>query len=74
MTTYTQEQLTEARLALHQRSLGLQVVSVKYDGREVDYNQVSLTDLDMYVDRIERAIGGASAPRRTTFVAGRGFR
>lgn len=71
---YTQEQLDEAREALRLRRLGQQPVSVKYDGREVVYNSVSILELERYVSTIERSLAGSSGGRFTVYTSTRGLR
>ena len=65
-----QTRLTEAEGALHALSMGQRVVEVWHDGRKIRYDTSSKSDLQGYIDSLNRAIAdiGASAestlPRR----------
>lgn len=64
---YTLEMLLEARKALHDLLLGKAVVSVSKDGRQVQFNQTTISDLRNYINEIEMFIG---LPSRRTGPAG----
>lgn len=60
---YTLEMLQEARKALHQLLLGQQVVSVSKNGRQVQFNQASISGLRNYIIEIETGLGIKSGRR-----------
>ena len=58
-----QEQLDEARSALHQLRIGAAAVSVGYGDARTEYTPASLTDLKVYVAQLEAKIAGARRAR-----------
>ncbi len=65
----TQQQLTEARDALHALMTGKAVVSVTFNGRTVQYSKAEISALESYIARLERELAGAKPRRnRITYV------
>lgn len=53
-----QEQLDQARSALHKLRIGKAVVSIKSgDGKELSYSQANIADLKAYIQELEDKIG-----------------
>lgn len=59
----TQQQLDEARAALHQLQIGKQVVRIQKEGRQVEYTPTKISALREYVKELEIALG-VGAQRR----------
>ena len=60
----TQQQLTEAELALHQLITGRSVVSVSVDGVTTQYTQASIESLRSYVSSLKSELGVTRTNRR----------
>ena len=60
----TQDQLTEARQALHRLLTGTQTVSIQRDGKKVEFAQTNRSDLERYISQLEAQIGAGSGRRR----------
>ena len=67
--------IAEAEDARHRLSLGESVVEVWRDGRRVQYSEVSLPQLDAYIERLkgelvtaQAAAGSAPPPRRRSAI------
>jgi len=59
------QKLQEAELAYHQLQTGTMVVSVKKDGREVEFNRANIHRLKAYIDTLRLEAGvGANNRRR----------
>ncbi|AVO51222.1 gpW family head-tail joining protein [Ectopseudomonas mendocina] len=60
----TQQQLNEAREALHLLVTGKSTVSVQRDGKVVWFQQTNRRDLENYIAQLEAQLGGGSQGRR----------
>lgn len=60
----TQQQLNEAREALHLLVTGKSTVSVQRDGKIVWFQQANRRDLENYIAQLEAQLGGGSQGRR----------
>ncbi|RIA22656.1 gpW protein [Ectopseudomonas oleovorans] len=60
----TQQQLNEAREALHLLVTGKSTVSVQRDGKIVWFQQTNRRDLENYIAQLEAQLGGGSQGRR----------
>lgn len=52
--------LTDARNALHQLSIGKQVVEIVVDGYVTKYGRANIADLRAYISQLEDQIAGTS--------------
>jgi hypothetical protein len=59
----TQQQLTEARGALHRLIIGESMVSLQRDGKRVEFAQANRSDLERYIAHLEAQLG-VGQPRR----------
>lgn len=59
----TQQQLTEARSALHRLIIGESMVSLQRDGKRVEFAQANRGDLERYIAQLEGQLG-LGQPRR----------
>lgn len=59
----TQQDLEEAKEALHKLMTGKQVVSVQKDGRTVTFTSASLSELRSYISNMESQLGLQSRRR-----------
>jgi len=59
----TEQQLTEARAALHKLLTGRSVVSVQIDGVTTQYSQANLPALKSYIESLESDLGVKSTRR-----------
>lgn len=59
----TQQQLTEARSALHRLIIGESMVSLQRDGKRVEFAQANRGDLERYIAHLESQLG-VGQPRR----------
>ncbi|MCV6589693.1 MAG: gpW family protein [Marinobacterium sp.] len=64
MTTILQQQLDEARQALHQLNIGQGVVSIQRDGRKVDFRPADRSQLQSYIGELEAKLNPRGAGRR----------
>jgi len=60
----TQEQLNEARIALHQLLTGQAMVSITRDGKKVDFSPANRGDLERYIAQLHAQVSGAAPLRR----------
>lgn len=60
----TQDQLTEARQALHRLLTGTQTVSIQRDGKRVEFAQTNRSDLERYINQLEVQQGAGNSRRR----------
>jgi predicted house-cleaning NTP pyrophosphatase (Maf/HAM1 superfamily) len=60
----TQDQLTEARAALHRLITGTSTVSIQRDGKRVEFAQTNRSDLERYIDQLEVQTGAGLGRRR----------
>lgn len=60
----TQDQLQEARQALHRLLTGTSTVSIQRDGKRVEFAQIQRADLERYINQLEATAGGGGARRR----------
>jgi hypothetical protein len=58
----TQQQLTEARNALHQLMTGTKAVKVQKDGRSVEFTPINISALRQYINQLEQTV--TSSKRR----------
>ena len=59
-----QEQLNEARTALHQLLTGQAMVSITRDGKRIDLSPANRSDLERYIGHLEAQSGQGGARRR----------
>lgn len=52
----TQQQLDEARTALHQLMTGTKAVKVQKDGRSVEYTPININALRQYIQQLEQTV------------------
>jgi len=60
----TQQQLTEARDALHQLMTGKKAVKVQKDGRSVEYTPININQLRQYIQQLEQTLSTTATRRR----------
>ncbi|PPC77929.1 phage tail protein [Pokkaliibacter plantistimulans] len=65
----TQQQLIEARDALHKLRTGRQAVRVQKDGRLVEYAPADRKDLEKYVQQLEQELSGGRGRRPAGVIA-----
>ncbi|MCV6612009.1 MAG: gpW family protein [Amphritea sp.] len=53
----TQQQLTEARDALHQLIVGKKAVKIQKEGRMVEFTPTTRRDLEQYIKQLEIELG-----------------
>ncbi|MCV6590777.1 MAG: gpW family protein [Marinobacterium sp.] len=53
----TQQQLDEARQALHRLRIGKQAVKVQREGKLVEYTPADASALEQYIKQLELALG-----------------
>lgn len=56
-------QLNEARAARHKLMTGTTVVRVSKDGMSVDYTRANLSELNYYIEQLERVVDGSGRRR-----------
>ena len=56
-------QLNEARTARHKLMTGTAVVSVNKDGMSVSYTRANLSELNYYIEQLERVVEGSGRRR-----------
>lgn len=59
-----QQQLAEARSALHQLLTGQAMVSITRDGKKIDFSPANRHDLEKYVNSLEGQLGVGAGRRR----------
>jgi len=59
-----QDQLSEARDALHRLLTGTSTVSIQRDGKKVDFAAANRGDLERYINQLEVQLGAGSPRRR----------
>ena len=52
----TQQQLDEAKSALHQLMTGKKAVKVQKDGRSVEYTPINISALRQYIAQLEQTV------------------
>ena len=60
----SQDQLTEARAALHRLVTGTHTVSIQRDGKRVEFAQTNRSDLERYINQLEVQLGAGVSRRR----------
>ncbi|MDG9928524.1 MULTISPECIES: gpW family head-tail joining protein [unclassified Pseudomonas] len=60
----TEQNLKEARAALHLLITGKSTVSVQRDGKIVWFQQANRRDLEAYINQLEGQLGGGGHTRR----------
>lgn len=60
----TQQQLKEARAALHCLLIGESMVSLQRDGKRVEFAQANRSDLERYIAHLEGQLGQGQPRRR----------
>lgn len=63
----TQQQLDEARAALHNLITGKAVVSIQKNGRKVEYNLANKAELQGYISQLESELSARHARRAFRF-------
>lgn len=56
MALTTTQKLDEARTALHKLLTGQKTVSVRYEGRSVEYSRSDIAELRTYIRELEREL------------------
>lgn len=59
-----QNELDEARAALHRLITGTSTVSIQRDGKRVEFKPADRADLVAYIDRLEQSSGQGLGRRR----------
>lgn len=59
-----QQQLIEARTALHQLLTGQAMVSITRDGKKIDFSPANRGDLERYISHLEAMDGIGTGRRR----------
>jgi hypothetical protein len=66
-TEQIQAWLDEAIAARHELLIGVAAVSIRKDGRAVEYTKAKLSDLNAYIDSLESQLDPTRAKRTRTF-------
>jgi hypothetical protein len=59
----SQTELNQARAALHDLVLGKRAVKIQKDGRTVEYQQVNIDELRVYIQQLESDLGVGTTRR-----------
>lgn len=59
----SQIELNQARAALHDLVLGKRAVKIQKDGRTVEYQQVNIDELRIYIQQLESDLGVGTTRR-----------